>query len=120
MKVARNRFSNVDSSIPRLLAILRQIVFALFSLSSEFRTLFLSKTCENLRTGFDIFSCVRTSSLTILFVTRQRYGALVPVPLLPSRDVRDVDRHEVAGIGNILLSIHGLAANFCTSHSVAI
>ena len=60
------------------------------------------------------------SSLTILFVTRQRDGALVRVPLLPRRDVRDVDRREVVQVSAIFLSIHGLAANFCTSHPVAI
>ena len=34
-KVARNKSSNFDSSIPILLAMLRQMVFALFSRSSE-------------------------------------------------------------------------------------
>ena len=65
---------------------LHRMVFALFSRSSEQGNsvvLVLLKTCENFRSGSEIFSCFWGSSLTILIVARQRDGALVPVPLMP-------------------------------------
>ena len=82
---------------------------------------FLSKTCENFRGGFEIFSCFHWSTLTILIVAHQRAGALVPVPLMPGCGIRDVDRREVVqvSIGKILLSFRGLAENFDTYHPLA-
>ena len=61
-------------------------------------SLFLSKTCDNFHTGFEIFSCFHWSSLTILIVAHQRDGALVPVPLMSKCGVRDVDRREVVQV----------------------
>ena len=71
----------------------------------------LSKTCENFRSRFVIFSCFHWSSLTILIVAHQRDGALVSVPLMPGYSVRNVDRREV--------SIRGLDENFDTFHPLA-
>ena len=62
---------------------------------------FLSKTCENVRSGSEICSCFHWSTLTILIVAHQRDGALVPVPLMPGCGARDVDRREVAQLSAI-------------------
>ena len=74
-------------------------------------SLLLSKTCENFRSRFEIFSCFQWSSLTILIVAHHRDGAPVSVPLMPGYSVRNVDRREV--------SIRGLAENFDTFHPLA-
>ena len=47
-KMARNRSSNVDSTILISLAILRRMVFAVFSLSSEFRNFCRPCSCRRL------------------------------------------------------------------------
>ena len=103
-KVARNKSSNFDSSIPILLAVLHRMVFASFSRSAERRksvVLVLVEDFENSRSGSQIFSCFEWSSLTILIVPCQRDGALVPVPLMPRCGVRDVDRREVVQVSAI-------------------
>ena len=64
-------------------------------------SLFLSKTFENIRSGFEILSCFHWSSLTILIVAHQRDGALVPVPLMPGCGKRDVDRRVVVQVSAI-------------------
>ena len=80
-------------------------------------SVFLSKTCENFRSRFEIFSCFHWSSLTILIVAHQRDGALVSVPLMPGYDVRNVDRREVVQVSAIFFCpIAGLAENFYTFH----
>ena len=61
-------------------------------------SLFLSKTCENSRSGSEISSCFHWSSLTILIVAHQRDGAVVPVPLMPGSGLRDVARRKVVQV----------------------
>ena len=65
-------------------------------------SLFLSKTCENFRSGSEICSCSHWFSLMILVVAHQRDGALVPVPLMLGCGVRDVDCREVVQVSAIL------------------
>ena len=85
-KVTRNKSSNFDSSILILLAMLHRMVFALFSRSSEQKNsvVLVHVRLAKIFSGSEIFSCFHWSSLTILIVARQRDGALVPVPLMPS------------------------------------
>ena len=66
-------------------------------------SLFLSKTCGNFRSGFEICSCSHRSSLTIIVVAHQRDGAVVLVPLVPRCGVGDVDRREVVQVSAVLL-----------------
>ena len=50
---------------------------------------------------FKIFSRSHQSSLRITISAHQRYGALVPVPLVPGCGVGDVDRWEVVQVSAI-------------------
>ena len=100
-KVARNKSSNFDTSIPVLLVVLHRMVFASFSPSSEKRNsvvLVLVEDLREFRSGSEIFSCFHWSRLTISIVACQRHGALVPVPLMPGSGARDVDRREVVQV----------------------
>ena len=100
-KVARSKYSNLDSSILILLAVPLPHSLVLRN-KGVLSSLFLSKTCENFRSGSEMCSCFHWSSLTILVVAHQRDGALVPVPLMPGCGVRDVDRRGEVGLLRIL------------------
>ena len=65
-------------------------------------SLFLSKTCENFRSGFEVSSCFHWFSLTTVIVAHQRDGVLVPMPLMPGCGMRDVDRRDVVQVSAIL------------------
>ena len=95
-KVARNKFSNFESSILIMFAMLHRMVLALFTRSSESKDSVVLVLVEDLRenscSGFEIFSCSHRSSLTILIV------------------IGDVDRREVVQVSaKTILSIRGLA-----------
>ena len=103
-KIARNESSNIDS-IHSNFACLSSEWYLPYSLVLRnigiLSSLLLSKTCENFDSGFEIFPCAHRSSFSILFGTHQRDGALVPVPLFPGWEVRDVDRRDVVQVSAI-------------------
>ena len=100
-KVATSKCSNFDSSTRNASSNGLCLVPSFFEIKEFLSSLFLSKICENFRIGFEIFSCSHRSRLTIVIITHQCNGALVPVRLLPGCDVRDVDRREVVQVSAI-------------------
>ena len=52
-KIARNKSSNFDSTIPISLAILRRLVFALSTHSSEYRNFCLPCSCRRLKRKYN-------------------------------------------------------------------
>ena len=69
-------------------------------------SLFLSKICESLRGGLEIFSRSHRSSLPVIIIG---YHVFVQVLLVPGSGVGDVDRREVVQVSAKFLSIHDLS-----------
>ena len=94
-KIARNESSNIDSTIRISLAILRRMVFALISHSSEYRilsSLFLSKTDESIGGGFVVTFSIHGSALPIFCSHGQCNSTFVSVSLSPRGRVDNISR----------------------------
>ena len=89
------------------------LILSFFGIKEFCRPLFLSTTCENFRSGSEIFSCFHWSSLTILIVACQRDGAFVPVPLIPRCGVMSIvvrkSRYRQYSCPSVGLTFHSLA-----------